>query len=248
MATARRQWWKTIGVPGLTSSFEVHALHSERIPSENVELVCHDADYKCTQMLLINFVDRNLSSSKIQERKIDTSTKYKSDEKKNDVLLPGAPRVLQRSREVSWTPMSTCRSTPDVCLHVEETCGSHSQALPYYVQIFWTDTRNDDQDSLWDLWQLRLQSNDRLDASTQLMTPVTEKIMSDNNLRRWRSWKSEETASRHKTCASPWQPSMSTVKVSNAKVLDTSLLVVVREVMTGEDMDMVVASGSICAI
>ena len=42
----------------------------------------HGSDYKNAQVLLINFVGRNLSSSKTQERKIDTSTKDESDEKK----------------------------------------------------------------------------------------------------------------------------------------------------------------------
>ena len=57
----------------------------------------HDSDCKNTRRLLINFVDRNLSSSIIYERKIDT----------------------QRYREDSWISEITTRSTPVVYLHVE---------------------------------------------------------------------------------------------------------------------------------
>ena len=62
-----------------------------------------------------------------------------------------------------------------------------------------------------------MRSNGRFDTSTRLMTTVTKKIVSEHNLRKWRNWKSDETASRHETCASPWQASMSAVKVSNGQ-------------------------------
>ena len=120
MATARRQWWNIIGVPDLTdSSFEVHALHSERIPSENVERVCHDSDYKYAQVLLINFVDRNLSSSK-PKRDRSTRPRSTSQMKKKTMMThtqkrPGscsAPKKSPGHRCPRVDPLLTHACTP----------------------------------------------------------------------------------------------------------------------------------------
>ena len=154
---------------------------------------------KNTQVLLINFADRNICQ-KTYDKEVGTPTKHAPDEKKQWWPAPrstwslsalptsfsgyGSPRRMPGTlRKLVWHLADPPKTPPPVLESATR------KLFPCGVQVFWTDTPSGDQDSSWDQRPRRPRPNNKFETSTRLTASAIKKTVPRHTS--WRRWSFE---------------------------------------------------------